>query len=292
MTFNSTQSTLLRLTSICSVKKVAASMRLSTFTLLLLASEIAIAEALLQILPTRVVLLDKERSGTLTLVNHGDSDTSYRMFFRNIRMSDTGKFQIITDSDDISEERFADSMLRFSPRRITVPSTGKQTIRIVARKPQDLEEGEYRSHMVFRRLPNQQSILDEKAGENLTLSIQPVVEVTIPIIIRHGELEATLSLSKPELFERDGENFLKVTINREGNRSLYGNLKVTQKNREGKAAAIAQAKGISVYYPNERRIFEVPLEQPPASGSQIKIIFEEDESYGGTESASIDFNIQ
>ncbi len=258
---------------------------------LILLSELLFAEALLQILPTRMVLMDRERAGTLTLVNHGDLDTSYRMFFRNIKMSDTGEFQVITDQDDVSDERFADSMLRFSPRRITIAATGKQTIRIVARKPQDLQPGEYRSHMVFRRLPNQESILDDGSRDNLTLSIQPVVEVTIPIIVRHGELDASLSLSDAKLFEKDGERYLEVTINRSGQRSLYGNLKVSQKNQSGETITLAQAKGISVYYPNSRRIFELPLQEPVAADSPLSITFKEDESYGGSEQASININI-
>ena len=258
---------------------------------LILLSELLFAEALLQILPTRMVLMDRERAGTLTLVNHGDLDTSYRMFFRNIKMSDTGEFQVITDQDDVSDERFADSMLRFSPRRITIAATGKQTIRIVARKPQDLQPGEYRSHMVFRRLPNQESILDDGSRDNLTLSIQPVVEVTIPIIVRHGELDASLSLSDAKLFEKDGERYLEVTINRSGQRSLYGNLKVSQKNQSGETITLAKAKGISVYYPNSRRIFELPLQEPVAADSPLSITFKEDESYGGSEQASININI-
>lgn len=265
----------------------------------------ATAEALLQILPTRVMLEDKQRAATLTLVNQGDEDAAYRMFFRNIRMSETGKFNIITDQDDVSNERFADAMLRYSPRRIKIPATGKQTIRIVARKPADLEAGEYRSHMVFRRLPNQKSILEDSSAENLTLSIQPIVEVTIPVIVRHGELNAKVLLDDAKIIQKDLKNILQVAINRTGNRSLYGDLKVTGESLEGKKVTLAEARGISVYYPNSTRIFELPLtdnEQLSAEGnenknidlngfSQLFISFKENPTYGGDESHSIELKI-
>ena len=266
---------------------------------------VAHSEALLQILPTRVIMEGNDRSATLTLVNQGNEDSAYRMFFRNIRMSDHGEFQILTDSDDVSEELFADSMLRFSPRRITIEGASKQTIRIVARKPKDLAPGEYRSHMVFRRLPNQQSILDSQASDNLTLSIQPIVEVTIPVIVRHGELTASIELSNAELVQSETETLLRVSINREGNRSLYGNLNVEAVTAEGSRLPVAEARGISVYYPNKKRIFEIPLlstlhsseeavdqrRKLLDSASALSISFTENATYGGKERHAIELSL-
>lgn len=263
------------------------------------------AEALLQILPTRIILEDKKRTGSLTLVNQGDQETAYRMFFRNLRMSETGEFSVLGEHDDVSEERFADKMLRFSPRRITIPEVSKQTIRIVARKPADLEPGEYRSHLVFRRLPNQQSILEQESTENLSLAIQPIVEVTIPVIVRHGELNASITLSEAQIIEQEGNKYLRVTINRDGNRSLYGNLKVMAVDQSNSRKILAQAKGISVYYPNQKRIFELPLFDQAENtedatdtitsllntAQKLEIHFQEDPNYGGKEEHQITLTI-
>ena len=38
-------------------------------------------------------------------------------------------------------------MIRYAPRRVTVPPGGSQQIRILLRRPRDLEPGEYRSHL-------------------------------------------------------------------------------------------------------------------------------------------------
>ena len=271
----------------------------------LLAIKTVSAEALLQILPTRAVLDDKTRTASLTLVNQGDEDTSYRMFFRNIRMSETGRFNIITEDDDVSGERFADQMLRFSPRRITIPARGKQTIRVVARKPHDLEKGEYRSHLVFRRLPPQTSVLDREANAQLQLAIKPVVEVTIPVIVRHQEPGANLSLSDVVVSPPSNvgdtadsdQTTISVAINREGERSLYGDLDIQWKSNDGNSIKIGEAKGISVYYPNQRRIFELPLELSGDNDVPIRlengtlsVSFKENPIYGGDQTASISLN--
>lgn len=259
------------------------------------------AEALLQILPTRIVLDDKTRTASLTLVNQGDEDASYRMFFRNIRMSEFGQFNVITEKDDVTGERFADHMLRFSPRRITIPARSKQTIRVVARKPADLERGEYRSHMVFRRLPPQTSVLDKETNPELKLAIRPVVEVTIPVIVRHQAPEASLSLSDISVQASQApdsddpkapETMLSVAINRGGDRSLYGDLEVIWKPASGGIQTVGEAKGISVYYPNNRRIFELPLATSITGGTkalqqgELSVSFTENPIYGGELSAS------
>jgi len=287
------------LTKRVSVKKISA------FSLLVCFCVPALSEALLQILPTRVVLDDKTRTTSLTLVNQGDEDTSYRMFFRNIRMTETGQFNVLTEEDDVSDERFADQMLRFSPRRITIPARGKQTIRIVARKPQGLEKGEYRSHMVFRRLPPQASLLDPEANPELKLAIRPVVEVTIPIIVRHEKPDATIVLDDIQLTQEKNydpntqleelQTVLNVAINRAGDRSLYGNLNIHWTPSNGKRVKVGEANGISVYYPNNKRIFGLPLQLDSGeegsapinlSNGQLSATFEENPIYGGDQSAS------
>jgi len=262
-----------------------------------LAPALTQAEALLQILPTRVVMDDKTRSVSLTLVNQGNEEASYRMFFRNIRMSDEGKFNIIEEGDDISKERFADKMLRFSPRRISIPPQSKQTIRVVARKPQGLEKGEYRSHMVFRRLPKQQSVLEQTNNDALELAIQPVVEVTIPIIVRHNDPEASVELSQltVQADKDDPTNHIaQVNINRDGDRSIYGDLELIWESTTGNRYTVGEARGLSVYYPNTTRIFQLPLNpQPEDSPNKInfkqgtlKAIYKENPNYGGNQQAS------
>ena len=291
--------------TLLSTRNITASLKIIAMWLLFVCTSVH-AEALLQILPTRIVLDDSTRLTSLTLVNQGDEDTSYRMFFRNIRMSETGQFNILTEEDDVSEEKFADNMLRFSPRRITIPARGKQTIRIVARKPPGLEKGEYRSHMVFRRLPPQTSVLDQAENPELKLAIRPVVEVTIPVIVRHESPDAEVTLSdiqltkdteyNPNTNSEELKTVINVAINREGDRSLYGDLDIHWTPKDGEKVKIGEANGISVYYPNKKRIFGLPLqlhnidensEPLNLSNGKLSATFEENPIYGGDQSSSI-----
>lgn len=246
----------------------------------------ATAETLLQILPTRIVL-DDERSADITLVNRGDSAGNYRLILRNIRTDDLGAFSTI--ETPLDGELFADKMIRYSPRQVTVEANSKQKVRLVARKPKGLAEGEYRSHLVFRSLPKQQSVLDSSDSEAVDLSLKPIVEVTIPIILRHGELSASAVISDVQLIQNeDGGQAIQLTVNRQGNRSLYGDIEVWWKSSNNSEQRVALAKGISVYVPNQRKIVTLDVDVDPPmviQGGRLRVSFVEDPSYGGDSNA-------
>lgn len=267
-----------------------AGLLLAVFSSLSTLPSLALAESILQVLPTRVVLEGGKRSVTVTLINRGDEEGNYRMFFRNIRANDNGEFSEIETA--IEGERFADKMVRFSPRRIMVPARSKQSIRVLLRKPPELDNGEYRSHLVFRKLPAQNSLMDEDAGENAVgFALRPIVEVTIPVIVRHGETEATMTLSDASLISpNEFEKALQFTINREGNRSLYGDVDVWWIDNAGQKQNVAMARGIAVYTPNDKRIFSIPVDLLGKSANEGKLLleFSEDPAYGGSLKASLE----
>mgnify|MGYP006113882815 CR=1 FL=1 len=245
----------------------------------------ASAESLLQIIPTRVVL-EQQRSTTLTVINRSDEDNSFRLFFRNIRAEDNGGFTVIAEGDEVQEgELFSDAMIRFSPRRVVIPARSKQQVRVVVRKPKGLADGEYRSHLVFRKLPKQASVLDEtEEEEGLSFSITPIVEVTIPVIVRHGALTAQASLDNLALVndEDEGEQ-LTLQISRDGNRSLYGEVNVWWMPNNGEKQRVSTAKGVAVYSPNTLRNMTLNLTaEPPMTGAgKLQAVFNEDPAYGG-----------
>ena len=105
----------------------------------------------LLISPVRVVLEGRQRSAELTLVNRGEETMTYRVEFENRRMLEDGRFESALEARE--GELFADSMIRYAPRRITLEPGSPQTIRVLLRKPSDLAEGEYRSHLLFRAVP-------------------------------------------------------------------------------------------------------------------------------------------
>lgn len=244
--------------------------------LLLLLSPLTYAVDALQILPTRIVLAS-DNSAELTLVNKGTEAGSYRIILRNIRTDEYGNFHHADQAE--GDELFADKLIRFSPRRVTVEAGAFQKVRVMVRKPKDLKEGEYRTHLVFQALPKQDSNSLDENGD-LSVSVDPIVEVSIPVIVRHGKLTTTLKVQAPSM----EEGAIDFTLAREGSRSAYGDVEVFINNGSRKGERVGYVRGLSVYYPNDKRVVKVPLRLPAsydnAKGSLL-IRFTEDPTYGG-----------
>lgn len=238
----------------------------------------------LQILPTRLVL-DKQRSGEFNLINKGTEAGNYRILVRNMRTDADGQFFKVEEA--LPGELFADSFIRYSPRRVSIAPGEYQKVRLTARKPKDLPDGEYRSHLVFQSLPKRQPV---SAGNSnvLEVSVEPVVEVVIPIIVRQGDLDATVRLSDVSIRDR----VMRLTIHREGSRSVYGDFTATISAGPYKGTQIGVVRGLSVYYPNPLRHIELDLTLPAGfkpGQDPVLVEFKEDPLYGGDSGASITY---
>ena len=241
----------------------------------------AIAADALQVLPTRVVL-EKARSAELMLVNKGTEVGEYRISLRNMRTSETGTFSKAEEA--MPGELFADNMVRFSPRSVTVQPGSFQKVRVMVRKPRELADGEYRTHMVFQSLPKQgTSVLDD--SDEIDIQVASIVEITIPIIIRHGKLTSTVTIENPVA----SADSIAMDITRAGNRSLYGDVAIYQMNGGKRGDQVTFLRGMSIYVPNALRKVTLPLSAPLKSSQPYEIHFIEDEAYGGDSEAKLTF---
>lgn len=250
-----------------------------------LASSVTFGASILQILPTRVVFDDNKRTADIFLKNRGDNDGEYRVSLRNQRMTVEGRFEIIEKGQEAEDELLADKMVRYAPRRVSISknlAAEAQTVRLALRKPKNLPDGEYRTHLLVTSIPK------ASPDAQSEISIFATVEISIPVIVRHGDLSAKVSISEAAVQKNEkNENIVVFKLHREGNRSIYGDIEVTQQ-RDGQAQRLAFMAGMSIYTPTQYRLVQVPLAgyQP---GSAVTIRFNENPTYGGTETAQLEF---
>ena len=223
----------------------------------------------LLIAPTRVVFEGRLRTAEITLVNIGSATATYRITFVHLRMDEQGGTKEIETAGAEPGERFADQLIRYSPRQVTLEPHVAQTIRMQVRKPDDLEPGEYRSHLLFRAVPSAAPDL-ETTGNPAAFSVQltALYGVSIPVIVRHGDVSATATLSDLDLVPPSGAEatpVLRFRIDRSGNESIYGNLTVTFVPAGGRASVVGLANGVAVYMPNPVRRAAIPLRVPPGT---------------------------
>ena len=259
---------------------------LAAATLLLAAPAV---RADLMLFPTRIVFDKNQRAAQVELINQGRTPETYRISIVNRRMTEDGEIK----SADTPEagEQFADTMLRFSPRQVTIAPGSSQTVRMLLRKPADLATGEYRSHLQFDRVADAtpedsvEAAADGSAGK-VGVVITALVGASIPVIVRQGETDAHVALAQLALqpASADAGPLLTFEIRREGNRSVYGDLAVTFTPRGGTPIDVAKAGGVAVYVPNAVRRARLPLQLPPGAtlaGGTLRLSYRERADTGG-----------
>lgn len=228
-------------------------------TLSILFPAVAYGQGNLLITPRRIIFDESKRSIDINLANTGSDSATYAISVVQIRMTDDGAFETITEPDP--GQRFADRYIRFFPRTVALAPGEAQLVKVQLTRRSDLTDGEYRSHFYFRAVPNTAPMGEEVAVDSSTISIRlvPVFGITIPVIIRVGESNTTVNLSDISLEMADNQPVLNFTFNREGNMSVYGDLTVDHISPTGTVTSVGLARGISVYTPNSLRRFRLNL---------------------------------
>ena len=252
-----------------------------------LTPSIGSAQGDLLIAPTRLVL-DGRRGGEVILSNMGSEEATYRVALELRRMDENGNLTPVDVGEASESERAALEMIRYAPRRVTLPPAQPQSVRISARPGADLPDGEYRVHMSFAALPKVQSVAQpQAAGNGVSISLTPIYGIVMPIIVRKGQLQVTAALANPRIERTErGEAFV-IELVRSGSSSVYGDLMVFAR---GASEPAFVARGIGVYPEIERRqaSFSLSPEQRAAMTGSVRIEFREASENGGALIAAVD----
>ena len=235
--------------------------------LLILFSTNLLAQGDLLIFPKRVVFEGTQRFQEVNLANTGKDTARYLVSFVQIRMKEDGGFENITKPD--SGQQFADSFLRFFPRNVILAPGESQLLKIQLTKTNLLTSGEYRSHLYFRSEHNNKPLAlgdknQLKDSTSISVNIVPTYGLSIPVIIRVGEPTTQVNLSNLSyVMQNDTIPTVKLTLNRSGNMSVYGDILVEHISQMGKVTQVANIKGIAVYTPNLLRRTSITLNKLP-----------------------------
>jgi hypothetical protein len=107
--------------------------------------------------------------------------------------------------------------------------------------------------------------------------------VAIPLIIRHGETWARADLA--DLKAAPDRSRLTCRLNRTGNQSLHGNLRVVFQPSEGRPVPVAELNALSVFTPNLFRNLTLPLKDCPAGPGRFLVTFAAPQDQGAAKLA-------
>lgn len=222
----------------------------------------AMANPDLLVAPTRVVL-ENQRGGEVILNNIGAQPATYRISLELKRMTPDGQLEEVDPASADPREQAALSMISYAPRRVTLAPDQPQAIRIGIRPPADLPDGEYRAHMLFQGVPDVAPVTDAPIpGAGFSIALTPIYGVSIPIIVRKGQLKAAATIGAVRVVDSDGRKALAVDLARSGDRSIYGRLQVRA---PGRGEPVFTANGVAIYGELGSRTFVLPIDETQAA---------------------------
>ncbi|WP_217447543.1 fimbria/pilus periplasmic chaperone [Maribellus comscasis] len=234
------------------------------FSVVVLLPQISRAQGDLLITPRRVVFEGSKQREEITLANTGQDTAYYSISFLQYRMTEDGNFKEVTEPEE--GQMFADSYIRFFPRSVELAPGESQVVRMQLRRMPNMVDGEYRSHLYFRAVPEEKPLGEEDILTDSTaigIRLTPIFGISIPVIARIGDLSSDVVLSDLNVQQNSqGANVLNVVLNREGTQSVYGDLKAEYITPEGEKYDVGLVKGIAVYTPNLLRRFTMTLNTP------------------------------
>ena len=233
---------------------VASALALAPMFALATPAEAGVGDLL--VAPTRLVL-DGRRGAEIILNNIGDEPATYRISVEFRRMDENGGLAEV--AQPTAADQAAADMLIYAPRRVTLAPHEPQAIRIAARAPQGLADGEYRVHLLFRAIPPATPVVQAAAAQpekGLRFELIPVYGVTIPVIVRLGNLQATAGIANVHLDKSSGNPFVSLDLSRNGQRSTFGEVRVM---KPGVKDPVALQKAVAVYTEISARHLSIPV---------------------------------
>ncbi len=239
-----------------SVKKTKASRLLITGVFCLLFVCLA-SELLAGVLaaPTVVFLSDKSRTGRINLENPSSKPKEVEIYFSfGIPTSDSlGNIELVLQDSNITDPRSCADWIRAFPRKVMLPPNGSQVVRLVARPPKGLEDGEYWARIVVRSQEGESELPMAQQNDQITTKLNMIMQTAISLKYRTGELAAAVKLNglKPEIVNNQVK--ILADLQNTGNVSYLGVYTCQLLDAENKIISIGSGN-IAVYREMRKRI--------------------------------------
>lgn len=230
----------------------------------------------LTIMPLRVQFADRERTAELTLANATNVTNTYRLELINNKMNEDGSYTPLTEP--LNPIFQPEKAIVVSPRQVTIPPGQQQRVRLSLRRPADLPDGEYRAHLLMKKMDNPAAV-DVPSEEGIAAVLNVNVGFSIPIIVQQGVPNVKAGLTDIKIVppaKAGRAPQLHTYLTREGSaHSLNGRVLVFWTPPGGTEEQIGIANNINVFPEVSRRLVKVNLNSSrPITGGSMRIAFE------------------
>ncbi|MBU8933455.1 MAG: hypothetical protein KOO62_05555 [candidate division Zixibacteria bacterium] len=213
------------------------------------------AAAGVMVAPTVVFMSDQKRTDRIIVKNPSDAPTEVTIRISyGLPMSDSlGNIAISLADSSVSDSKSAMDWIRAFPRKVMVPAQGSQTVRLVARPPQGLVDGEYWARIVVSSKEGETVLPATDVEGQISTSLNMIMQMAIMVKYRTGDLVSSLDLLSARAVQADNKVHVLVDMSSLGNTSYMGVIKTRLIDADGQEMSI-NSTNLAVYDRLRRRI--------------------------------------
>lgn len=231
-----------------------------------------------RLMPTKIFLSDKDRSFKVSLKHKGNDPKWYTIKTVFYRMDESGKMTKVDKPKE--DERSAQKLVRFSPKRVFLKKDQEQIIRISIRKKRNLKPGEYRAHLYV--VEDELGKQDANANSGFKMNLYSRVAVAIPILYRVGDLQPKAELKNVKLSGGKEKPLIEFSLLNQGETFLFGTLEAyfTPKGDSEKQKLLF-VRGVSSYIKERKIKYDLDYKAKTLPSGSVELIYREDDLRGG-----------
>lgn len=213
--------------------------------------------------PHAIILDHRSRSGSLSLYNPGTepAEISLSTFYGYPVTDSTGEFQLRTVDAPDSTAPSAAGWIEAFPKRMVLGPKERQTVRLLARPPAGLADGEYWARLVVSAKGGTVPVRGVADSSGVTVGLSLEVRTVLPMQYRKGRVSTGVRLSELSAKVERDSLALRPHLIRTGNGAYLGTLRAVMRDSTGRVVATLTSP-LAVYYDMAPRL-TAPL---PAAG--------------------------
>lgn len=209
--------------------------------------------------PVVVFMEESSRTGRLNVENPGDTPAEVEISFGwGLEESDSlGNIRVQLRDSAVTDPRSALGWVKAFPRKIVIPAGGKQVVRLVARPPKSLPEGEYWARIIVRSKDVSQQLVQANSESGISTQLNMVMQTVLTLKYRNGDMVTNVELVNSKATSSDSIVQVMLDLANGGNASYIGTLTcrlLDANNKEVSNNSVA----LAVYRTLRRRV-ELPI---------------------------------
>ncbi len=222
----------------------------------------ALAQGVL-VAPHAVVIDHRTRSGSLSLYNPGEdpAEVTLSTFFGYPVTDSAGDFELRTVERPDPSMPSAAAWVEAFPKRMVLQPKERQTVRLLARPPARLADGEYWARLVVAAKGGTVPVAGVDSSSGVTVGLNLEVRTVLPLQYRKGAVATSVRLSRLAAAVEGDSLAVRMRLDRIGTAAFIGTLRGSLADSAGKTV-LTFATPVPVYYGVDPRV-TTPL---PAGG--------------------------